>query len=103
MDTLNVTNISFMFLQNTMFNNGGSPSIGNWNTSKVTNMSGVFFQTSFNEDIGTKVVTVNGTYTAWDTLNVTNISFMFYEDIVFNNGGSPSINNWNTSKVTYYR
>jgi hypothetical protein len=25
---------------------------------------------------------------------------MFYEDIVFNNGGSPSINNWNTSKVT---
>jgi hypothetical protein len=68
-----------------MFNNGGSPSIGNWNTSKVT-MSDVFFQTSFNEDIGTKVVTVNGiTYTAWDTLNVTNISFMFY-DIVFNNG-----------------
>jgi hypothetical protein len=51
------------------------------------------FQTSFNQDIGTKVVTVNGvTYTAWDTLNVTNISFMFYEDIVFN-GGSPSINN----------
>jgi hypothetical protein len=48
-------------------------------------MSGVFFQTSFNQDIGTKVVTVNGiTYTAWDTLNVTNISFMFYEDIVFN-------------------
>jgi hypothetical protein len=76
-NTLNVTNISFMFLQNTMFNNGGS-SIGNWNTSKVTNMSGVFFQTSFNQDIGTKVVTVNGiTYTAWDTLNVTNISFMF--------------------------
>jgi hypothetical protein len=39
-----MTNISFMFLQNTMFNNGGSPSIGNWNTSKVTNMSGVFFR-----------------------------------------------------------
>jgi hypothetical protein len=28
------------------------------------------------------------------------MGFMFYEDIVFNNGGSPSINNWNTSKVT---
>jgi hypothetical protein len=34
----------------------------------------MFFQTSFNEDIGTNVVTVNGiTYTAWDTLNVTNM------------------------------
>jgi hypothetical protein len=36
----------------------------------------MFYQ-GFNEDIGTKVVTVNGiTYTAWDTLNVTNISYV---------------------------
>jgi hypothetical protein len=28
----------------------------------------MFYQSSFNQDIGTKVVTVNGiTYTAWDT------------------------------------
>jgi hypothetical protein len=49
----------------------------NWNTSKVTNMSSMFQGSSFNQDIGTKgVVTVNGiTYTAWNTLNVTNISY----------------------------
>jgi hypothetical protein len=34
------------------FNNGGSPSIGNWNTSKVTTMLGMFYQTSFNQPIG---------------------------------------------------
>jgi hypothetical protein len=39
----------------------------------------MFYQSSFNEDIGTKVVTVNGiTYTAWDTLNVTDMNFMFW-------------------------
>jgi hypothetical protein len=59
----------------------------------------MFQGSNFNQDIGTKVVTVNGiTYTA-DTLNVTNISFMFLQNM-FNNGGSPSIGNWNTSKVT---
>jgi hypothetical protein len=36
--------------------------------------------------------------TAWDTLNVTNIGLMFYENIVFNNSSINS--NWNTSKVT---
>ena len=62
----------------------------------------------FNQNIGTKVVTVNGvTYTAWDTLNVTSMSFMFNSFLntadsfgIFNNGGSDSIKNWNTSKVT---
>jgi hypothetical protein len=69
--------------------------------SKVTTMVGMFYGTSFNEDIGTNVVTVNNiTYTAWDTLNVTDMSFMFGITPEFNNGGSPSISNWNTSKVT---
>jgi hypothetical protein len=37
----------------------------------------MFYGTSFNEDIE-HVVTVNNiTYTAWDTLNVTDMSFMF--------------------------
>jgi hypothetical protein len=46
--------------------------------SKVTTMSAMFYGTSFNEDIGTNVFTVNNiTYTAWDTLNVTDMSFMF--------------------------
>jgi hypothetical protein len=49
----------------------------------------MFQGSNFNQDIGTKVVTVNGiTYTAWNTLNVTNISFMFLQNTMFNNGGS---------------
>jgi hypothetical protein len=37
-----------------------------------------FISPAFNQNIGTKVVTVNGiTYTAWDTLNVTDMNAMF--------------------------
>jgi hypothetical protein len=55
--------------------------------SKVTTMSAMFYGTSFNEDIGTNVVTVNNiTYTAWDTLNVTDMMFGITPE--FNNGGS---------------
>jgi hypothetical protein len=48
------------------------------------------------------MVTVNGiTYTAWDTLNVTKyMGLCLLKPKEFNNGGSPSINNWNISKVT---
>jgi surface protein len=117
-DTSNVNDMSFMFGTTAVppliapagtFNNGGSDSIKNWNTSKVTLMSSMFSaQRSFNQDIGTKVVTVNGnTYTAWNVENVTSMSFMLngYDQGatsygVFNNGGSDSIKNWNTTKVT---
>jgi hypothetical protein len=43
-NTLNVTNISFMFLQNTMFNNGGPPSIGNWKHLKLLICQVCFFR-----------------------------------------------------------
>jgi surface protein len=117
-DTSNVTDMSYMFGSTAVspalvpegsFNNGGSDSIKNWNTSKVTSMISMFsVQTKFNRDIGTKVVTVNGnTYTAWNVENVTNMSFMLNGFTngassygIFNNGGSDSIKNWNTTKVT---
>lgn len=117
-DTSNVTDMSFMFGSTAVspavvpignFNNGGSDSIKNWNTSKVTLMNSMFsVQCSFNQDIGTKIVTVNGnTYTAWNVENVTNMSFMLnaFDNSsgsygVFNNGESDTIKNWNTSKVT---
>jgi hypothetical protein len=51
-------------------------------------MLGMFYQTSFNQPIGTKVVTVI-TYTAWDTLNVTNMRVMFFKTI----SNNLSINN----------
>jgi surface protein len=113
-DVSNVTNMSFMFnaflnIGNAtgVFNNGGSDSIKNWNTSKVTTLQAFCQrQALFNQDVGTKVVTVGAnTYTAWDTLNVTNMSSTFSVTSTtttgsFNNGGSDSIKNWNISKVT---
>jgi hypothetical protein len=82
------------------FNNGGSPSIGNWNTSKVTNMSFMFTnQLAFNQNIG-----------SWDVSKVTTFNSMFLvfnptpaftsSLFLFNNGGSSSINNWNTTSST---
>ena len=113
-DTLNVTNMSFMFnvsssLGAGVFNNSDANSFRNWNTSKVTLMNSMFSgQQYFNQNIGTRAVSVDGvTYTAWDTLNVTNMSFMFNafssmntNSGIFNNAESSTISNWNTSKVT---
>jgi hypothetical protein len=56
-DTLNVTDMNAMFLINTAFNNWFTIN-SNWNTSKVTNMSRYVSGSNFNQDIGTKVVTV---------------------------------------------
>ena len=55
-----------------------------WDTSSVTNMSNLFKDTSFNDDIS-----------GWNTSNVTNMSFMFRNSIRFN----QDIGKWNTSKV----
>ena len=73
------------------------PEIGNWNTSRVANMVAMFSNASnFNQDINTKVVTVNGsTYTAWDTSNVLNMNEMFSGASNFNR----DISSWDTSKV----
>lgn len=120
-DTSSVTNMTGMFRQNHVFNqpiNSWNVSnvtsmaemfyclgfrgsdyvrgsvfnqpLNNWLTSKCTNMSGMFtWAKNFNQDIG-----------AWDVSNVPNMTAMFYYASAFNNGGSPSINNWNVSKVT---
>jgi len=101
-DTLNVTNMQTILNAGSEIIGNFNQNIGNWNTSKVINMSGMFQnQTSFNQDISTKVVTVNNvTYTAWDTLNATNISYMFFVLDGFIGSFNQNINNWNTIKVT---
>ena len=56
-----------------------------WNTSNVTDMSNMFYNTiNFNQDIGN-----------WDTSNVTNMNCMFYRAKEFN----KDIGGWNTSNV----
>lgn len=109
-DVSKVTSFSNMFRTNTMFNqnistwntesavrfdfmftgatNFNQP-IGNWNTTKVTHFNAMFTSTKFNQNIG-----------GWDMRSAISLNSMFNGNSVFNNGGSDSIKNWNTSEVT---
>ena len=86
-----------------VFNNGTFATIRQWNTSKVTSFFNMFKnQPLFNQNLRTASVTVGAsTYTAWDTSEATNMSYMF-----FNKTGNAvsqfnqNIGNWNTAKVT---
>ena len=103
-DTANVTYMRFMLGTDGTVPGGTimkfNQPIGNWNTSKVTNMSSLFSRNNvFNQDISTKVVTRNGiTYTAWDTSNVLDMSFIFSSAPLFGQF-NQNIGNWNTSKA----
>jgi surface protein len=61
------------------------PSMENWDTSSVTDMSGMFYEAvAFNQDIS-----------GWDTSGVTNMGLMFYGAVAFN----QVLSGWNTSSV----
>lgn len=93
-DTSNVTNMEYMFWKAERFQNRqGTTWDFSFNTAKVTNMKGMFQQSSvFNLNLN-----------HLDTRNVTDMSYMFSES-VFNNGVATNIGGatigWNTSKVT---
>jgi len=78
-DTSNVTNMSGMF-SNSLFNGD----ISKWDTSNVIDMNNMFSWSKF-----------NGNISKWDTSNVTNMHFMFCGS-KFNG----DISKWDTSKVT---
>lgn len=62
----------------------------NWSTSTITNMGSAFSDTeNFNQNIG-----------SWDVSNVVFAGGLFNNATAFNNGGSDSIKNWNTGKMT---
>jgi surface protein len=93
----NVTDMSFFIAGGVdkAFTNAGSSSIGNWNTSKVTNMTSAF--------VGCNLFDVN--LGAWDTSSVITIDGLFYFPVtpgIFNNGGSDTIKNWNLGNVTNF-
>ena len=122
-DVSNVSNMYRMFVYAISFDKP----LKKWDTSRVTNMSEMFRQSensywmgqlgasaamNFNQDIGSSVqtrrqksATYPGRYDAWDVSSVTTMERMFegWSDSSrskFNNGGSDSIQYWNTSSVT---
>jgi hypothetical protein len=87
-NTTNVTDMSYMFYQSTLFNNGSTTNNGLnpllLNTNNVNNMSNMFNNaSSFN-----KKLEISGGY--WNTTNVTDMSYMFCQATLFNNGNTTN-------------
>ena len=83
-NTSSVTNMDSMFRQNTIFNQP----IGSWNVANVTDMEAMFRDnTAFDQNIG-----------AWTFTSLTTMNYMF-DSSIFNNGGSPDINNWDITPL----
>ena len=81
-DTSGITDMSGLFENQGNFNDD----IRNWNVSKVTNMRCMFYNThAFNQPLD-----------SWNVSNVTNMDWMFSNTDSFN----QPLNSWNVSNVT---
>jgi surface protein len=79
-DTSNVTNMSNLFWQSNM-----NPDLSLWDVKKVTNMYSIFFNSAFSGDVSN-----------WKTESLTEMRFAFGNTTVFNS----DLNDWDVSKVT---
>ena len=86
-DTSKITDMRDLFKGDDCFNRCSRDFSGIelWDVSNVTNMSGMFSDSSFNQDIS-----------SWDVSKVTNMSCMFWKNSSFN----QDISSWDVSNVT---
>ena len=82
-----LTNLSYMFSDTDLYYIGD---LSKLDTSKVTDMSYLFYQNKTYEFDDNSVIT-------WDTSNVKNMSYLFSESSITK---FPDISKWNTSNVT---
>jgi surface protein len=85
LNTSRLTTISRIFSECTSVNS--VPRIGEWDMSRFTSLSGMFFRSGFDGDLSN-----------WDVSSVKNMLFLFRESN-FNNGGNDLIKNWNTTSL----
>ena len=83
-----LTNLSHMFDGTNLYYLGD---LSKLNTSKVIDMSYLFYKSTYDYDIDNFVLD-------WDTSNVKNMSYLFSEK--FDGSNLPDTSKWNTSKVT---
>lgn len=88
-DTSNVTNMSSMFFNSPVFN----INIENWDTGNVTDMSGMLGQNITTNGLD---AIFNQNIGNWNTSNVTNMSGLFEGAVSFD----QDISSWNTTNVT---
>jgi surface protein len=104
-DMRNATAINWMFAYATQFNNGDITDAASkplaWYLPKVTNASYIFYeQAPFNQNIGTWFAPQNGDVMQVENLVIALCTKTLGVPKVFNNGGSPDINNWRMPNAT---
>ena len=85
LNTSRLVNTLYMFQECTSVNS--VPRIGEWDMSRFTSLSGMFYRSGFDGNLGN-----------WDVSSVRTMLFVFRESN-FNNGGSDSIKDWNTTSL----
>ncbi|MCT4560803.1 MAG: BspA family leucine-rich repeat surface protein [Crocinitomicaceae bacterium] len=108
-DVRNVYSMKYTFASAAEFNNGGSPDINNWQTLVLKFATGTFQNArKFNQPLGNWYMNLvediismfQGAWIFdqnlgnWQLLKVLKMRSTFQDALAFNNGGSPSINNW---------